>query len=61
MRVGSVWLPIVFCLGMMAVCCGGPMLVGRWQRARRRPPSGPPAVNVKAAAADAGQKEWIDG
>jgi hypothetical protein len=26
--LGSVWLPIMFCLVMMAVCCDGPLLVG---------------------------------
>jgi hypothetical protein len=30
MRIGSLWLPIVLCRLMMAVCCGGPMLLGRW-------------------------------
>jgi hypothetical protein len=61
MGVGSVWLPIVFCLGMMAVCAAGPLL-GRWQRARRRPPLRPPTVNAKtAASADGSQKEWVDG
>jgi hypothetical protein len=30
--LGSVWLPVVFCLEMMVVCCGGPLLVGRWWR-----------------------------
>lgn len=62
MGVGSVWLAIVFCLGMMAVCAAGPLLLGRWQRARRRPQSGPPTVNAKAAAsADGSHKEWVDG
>jgi hypothetical protein len=42
--LGSVWLPVVFCLGMMAVCCGGPLLVGRWRRARHRPQQAPSAM-----------------
>jgi hypothetical protein len=58
----SVWLPIVFCLAMMAVCCGGPLLVGGWQRARRRPQRLQPTVMSRlVASADAGQKERVDG
>ena len=58
--LGSVWLPIVFCLVMMAVCCGGPLLVGRWRRARRRPQHAPPAMSWKALAGG-GHKERVDG
>ena len=51
--LGSVWLPIVFCLVMMAVCCGGPLLVGRWRcqrRARHRPQQASSAMLWMAAA-----------
>jgi hypothetical protein len=52
----------MFYLVMMAVCCGGPMLVGRWQRARRRPQHLQPTVKSRlAASANAGQKERVDG
>jgi hypothetical protein len=59
MRIGSVWLPIVFCL-VMAVCCGGPLLLGRWQSARRRPQHLQPTVKSRlAASTEAGQKERL--
>jgi len=62
MRVGSVWLPIVFCLLMMAVCCGGPMLLGRWQRARGRLRQAPATTDAPmAASADGGREEQVDG
>jgi hypothetical protein len=54
---GSVWLPIIFCLVMMAVCCGGSLLVGRWRRARHRPQ---PAIS-RMAATGGGGKERVDG
>jgi hypothetical protein len=54
---GSVWLPIIFCLVMMAVCCSGPLLVGRWRRARHRPQ---PAIS-RMAATGGGGKERVDG
>ena len=55
--LGSVWLPIIFCLVMMVVCCGGPLLVGRWWRARPRPQ---PAIS-RMAATGGDRKERIDG
>jgi hypothetical protein len=57
--LGSVWLPIIFCLVMMAVCCGGPLLVGRWRRARQRPQQAPSAMLWIAAGG--GGKERVDG
>jgi hypothetical protein len=56
--LGSVWLPVVFCLGMMALCCGGPLLVGRWRWGRHRPQP-PPAMSRTAAGG--GGKERVDG
>jgi hypothetical protein len=62
MRIGSVWLPIVLCLLMMAVCCGGPMLLGRWQGARGRPPQTPAVTDARmAASTDGGREERVDG
>jgi hypothetical protein len=58
--LGSVWPPIVSCLVMMAVCCGGALLVGRWRRARPRPQPAPPAMSWTAAAGG-DRKERIDG
>ena len=58
--LGSVWLPIVFCLVMMPVCCGGLLLVGRWRRARHRPQPAPLAIS-RMAAAGGGGKERVDG
>jgi hypothetical protein len=59
--LGSVWLPIVFCVVMMAVCCGRPLLVGRWRRARHRSQYVPPAVRPRIAAGGGGHKERVDG
>jgi hypothetical protein len=59
---GSVWLPIVSCLLMMAVCCGGPMLLGRWQRARGRLAQTPATTDARtAASAGGGREEQVDG
>jgi hypothetical protein len=58
--LGSVWPPIVFCLVMMAVCCGGALLVGRWRRAHRGPRLAPPRMS-RMAAAGGGRKERGDG
>jgi hypothetical protein len=56
--LGSVWLPVVFCLVMMAVCCGGPLLLGRWRRARHRPQQAPSAM-LWMSAAGGGRKERL--
>jgi hypothetical protein len=62
MRIGAVWLLILVCLVMMAVGGGGPLLLGRWWRAHRRPGHGQPTVTSRLAAwADAGHKERLDG
>jgi hypothetical protein len=57
--LGSKWLPIIFCLVMMAVCCGGPLLVGRWRHARYRPQQAPAAMSRTVVSG--GGKERIDG
>jgi hypothetical protein len=57
--LGSIFLPIIFCLVMMALCCGGPLLVGRWRRARHRPQQAPPAMSPTAAGG--GRREQVDG
>jgi hypothetical protein len=45
---------------MMVASCSGHLLLGRWQRARRRPQHGQPTVTSRrAASAHAGQKEWL--
>jgi len=62
MGMGSVWLPIVFCLAMMAVCCGGPVLLEWWRRARSRRLPVPPAVTLPMpASTDGGREERVDG
>jgi hypothetical protein len=62
MPIGAVWLLIVVCLVMMAVCGGGGPLLGRWQRVHRRPRHGQPMVKSRLVAwADAGHKERVDG
>jgi hypothetical protein len=60
MGVGSVWLPIVVWVAMMAICCGGPLLLGRWQQTRRRAHQEPSAVSSPLASAD-GHKVGSDG
>jgi hypothetical protein len=57
--LGSVWLPVVFCLVMMAVCCGGPLLVGRWRRGRHRPQPAPSAMLWMAAAGGGGKERLM--
>jgi hypothetical protein len=62
MGMGSVWLPIVAGVAMMAACCAGPLPLGRWDRAHHRPHQAPPPVMPRlAASADAGPKERPDG
>jgi hypothetical protein len=62
MAMGSVWLPIVFSLAMMAVCCGGPVLLEWWQRARSRRSPTPPAVeSPMPASVDGSPGERVDG
>ena len=58
MGVGSVWLPIVVWVAMLAICCGGPLLLGRWQQTRRRAQQA--RSGVMAASAD-GHKVGSDG
>jgi hypothetical protein len=66
MGVGSVWLPIVVCLAMLAICCGGPLLgrwwplLGRWQQTRRRAHHARSDVRSVMASAD-GHKVGSDG
>jgi hypothetical protein len=60
MGVGSVWLPIVVCLAMMAICCGGPLL-GRWQQTRRRAHQAPSAVTSRLWTSADGHKVESDG
>jgi hypothetical protein len=57
--LGSMFLPIIFSLVMMAVCCGGLLLVGRWRRARRRPRPGPLTVTSKDGGVGRGWPEGV--
>jgi hypothetical protein len=52
--LGSVWPPIVFCLVMMAVCCGGPC----WWDA-----GGVPAADLNRRTGDVpdGGRRWRQG
>ena len=61
MDMGSVWLPIVAGVAMMATCCASSLLLGRWDRAHHRPHQAPPVMARLAASSDAWHKERPDG